>query len=133
MSLSLWVGGLIIFFGIYYDVDKRYKYLCRDSENKVIRTFSYLVLALAQALLLAFLVKAALGLSVDNFGAYIAACCFVSVVFIAIIQFFIVELGDLGKFLSLLLADTSAHFLREEHSRWKRYRHSSVICIRSCR
>lgn len=103
MSLSLWVGGLIIFFGIYYDVDKRYKYLCRDSENKVIRTFSYLVLALAQALLLAFLVKAALGLSVDNFGAYIAACCFVSVVFIAIIQFFIVELGDLGKFLSLLL------------------------------
>ncbi|MEG0157628.1 MAG: YhgE/Pip domain-containing protein, partial [Anaerovoracaceae bacterium] len=64
LSLSLWVGGLIIFFGIYLDVDKRYKYLCRDSENKVIRSFVYLLLGLAQAVVLSLVIKFGLGLEV---------------------------------------------------------------------
>ncbi|MEG2323294.1 MAG: YhgE/Pip domain-containing protein [Anaerovoracaceae bacterium] len=103
LSLSLWVGGLIIFFGIYLDVDKRYKYLCRDSKNVVLRSVVYLALGLAQATILAMVIKFALGLQVAHFTAYILGCCLVSMVFISIIQFCLVHLKDLGKFVALLL------------------------------
>ncbi|MEG0392505.1 MAG: YhgE/Pip domain-containing protein [Anaerovoracaceae bacterium] len=103
LSLSLWVGGLIIFFGIYLDVDKRYKYLCRDSENKVIRSFVYLLLGLAQAVVLSLVIKFGLGLEVENMATYILSCCLVSMVFVSIIQFCLVHLGDMGKFVALLL------------------------------
>lgn len=103
MSLSLWVGGLIIFFGIYYDLDRRFKWLCRDSDKPLLRSFVYLLLGLAQAVLLAVIVKYALGLQVNHMGAYFASCLLVSVVFISIIQFCIVHLGDIGKFIAMLL------------------------------
>lgn len=103
MSLSLWVGGLIIFFGIYYDIDRRFKWLCRDSDRPLLRSFVYLLLGLAQAVLLAIIVKYALGLEVNHMGAYFASCLLVSVVFISIIQFCIVHLGDVGKFMAMLL------------------------------
>lgn len=103
LSLSLWVGGLIIFFGIYLDVDKRYKYLCRDSANPVIRSFAYLLLGVGQAVILAFIVKVALGLQVQHMYSYVLSCILVSVVFISIIQFCLVHLKDFGKFLALLL------------------------------
>lgn len=103
LSLSLWVGGLIIFFGIYLDVDKRYKYLCRDSQNKVIRSFAYLALGVAQALVLGLVIKFALGLQVTNLFLYLVSCILVSMVFISIIQLCLVHLGDMGKFVVLLL------------------------------
>ncbi len=103
LSLSLWVGGLIIFFGIYLDIDKRFKYLCRDSENVIIRSFSYLGLGIAQALVLALVIKYALGLEVDNFALYLLSCCLVSIVFISIIQFCLVHLKDMGKFIAIFL------------------------------
>ena len=103
LSLSLWVGGLIIFFGIYLDVDKRYKYLCRDSANVVIRSFAYLILGVAQALILAFVIKSVLGLEIEHMTQYVLSCVLVSVVFISIIQFCLVHLKDFGKFLALLL------------------------------
>lgn len=103
LSLSLWVGGLIIFFGIYLDVDKRYKYLCRDSANPVIRSIAYILLGVAQALILAVVVKFALGLHVEHMYSYILSCVLVSAVFISIIQFCLVHLKDFGKFIALLL------------------------------
>lgn len=103
MSLSLWVGGLIIFFAIYFDVDRRFKWLCRDSDRPLSRSFVYLLLGLAQAIILAVIVKYALGLQVNHMGAYFSSCLLVSVVFISIIQFCIVHLGDIGKFVAMLL------------------------------
>lgn len=103
LSLSLWVGGLIIFFGIYLDVDKRYKYLCRESSKPVVRSFSYLALGTVQALILAIVVKYALGLEVEHMTPYILSCILVSLVFVSIIQFCLVHLKDLGKFVALLL------------------------------
>ncbi|MEG0292418.1 MAG: YhgE/Pip domain-containing protein [Anaerovoracaceae bacterium] len=103
LSLSLWVGGLILFVGIYLDIDRKFPTLSRDSERKVIRSFSYLGLALAQALVLAVVIKFALGLEVSNMAGYIGACCLVSMVFISIIQFCMVHLGDAGKLVVILL------------------------------
>ena len=103
LSLSLWVGGLIIFMGIYYDPDNKFKILSRASEKRVLRSFLYLVLGLVQALTLALIVLYGLGLKVVNIPLYLFSCCLVSLVFIAVIQFLMVFLKDIGKFISMIL------------------------------
>ncbi|MEG6572140.1 YhgE/Pip domain-containing protein [[Clostridium] cellulosi] len=101
MSLSLWVGGLLIFFGIYLDADCRIKVLSRYSDKKLLRVGAFILIGIAQALTLAVIVQFALGLSISNVAAFYFSCILVSVVFISIIEFLIVHLGDIGKFLSL--------------------------------
>jgi len=101
LSLSLWVGALIIFFGIYLDSDGKFKILSRNSENKVARSFIYLLIGFTQAVVLGIVVKFGLGLKVDNLALYFISCCLVSMVFISIVQFFLVHLKDLGKFLAI--------------------------------
>lgn len=103
MSLSLWVGGLIMFFGIYLDPDKRMRILSRDSGHKLVRTAFFALISLAQAVILAFLVKWVLGLQVNNMVGYFFACVVVSLVFASIIQLFIVHMGDVGKLLAIIM------------------------------
>ncbi len=103
LSLSFWVGALIMFVGIYLDADGKFKILSRDSEHKAARSFLYLVIGLIQAFVLAEALRYGLGLEVANLPLYYAACCLVSITFIAIVQFLMVHLKDLGKFLSILL------------------------------
>jgi putative membrane protein len=101
MSLSMFVGGLMIFFGIYLDADNKFKLLARDSEKKVLRSILYLVIGLVQAIVLGFVLLLALGLNVQHIFMFFVSCCLVSVVFIAIIQFFLVFFKDVGKFLCI--------------------------------
>ena len=103
LSLSLWVGALIIFFGIYLDADEKFRLLSRRSDRRVIRSFSYLVIGLLQALLLALVLQFGLGLQINHPLAFYLACCLVSMVFIAIVQLLIVFLKDVGKFLAIAL------------------------------
>ncbi|MDD3028474.1 MAG: YhgE/Pip domain-containing protein [Erysipelotrichaceae bacterium] len=103
MSLSLWVGALMIFFGIYFDGDGHFKILNRHSDHKLIRSLIYLGLGLAQAIVLGLVLIMGLGLEVDNLPLYFGALCLVSMVFIAIVQFCIVHLGNLGKFCAIAL------------------------------
>jgi putative membrane protein len=103
LSLSLWVGALIIFFAIYLDADGKFNLLSRNTENKVLRSFAYLLIGLIQALLLGTLLKVVLGLEIQHLIHYFGACCLVSLVFISIVQFFLVFLKDIGKFLSIAL------------------------------
>jgi len=103
LSLSLWVGGLMIFVGIYYDPDNKFNILSRETENKVARSFIYLLIGFSQAVVLGVVLLFGLGLKVDNMPLYFLSCCLVSMVFISIIQFLMVYLKDLGKFLCMLL------------------------------
>ncbi len=103
MSLSLYVGALIMFVGLYLDIDEKIKILARNSENKFIRVAIFALIGVAQALLLALLVKYALGLTIANTAMYYLSCILVSMVFITIVEFFFVILGDAGKFLAMLL------------------------------
>lgn len=103
MSLSLWVGGLMIFFGIYLDYQKKIRILSKDSDHVVLRAFVFMLLGLLQAVLLAFVIRHALGIDVSNLGMLYLSCCLVSLTFISIIQFCLVHLGDIGKFVALLL------------------------------
>lgn len=103
MSLSMWVGGLMIFFGIYLDYQKKIRILSKDSDHVVLRAFVFMLLGLLQAVLLAFVIHHALGIKVANLGMLYLSCCLVSLTFISIIQFCLVHLGDAGKFVALLL------------------------------
>ncbi len=101
MSLSLWVGAILMFFGIYLDADERIKVLSRHSNKKVVRVCAFALIGVAQAIALGMIVQLGLGFSVDNVPAYYASCILISLVFISIVEFLIVNLKDLGKFLSI--------------------------------
>lgn len=103
LSLSLWVGGLMIFIGIYFDPENKFKIISRDAENKVVRSFIYLSIGFVQAVVLGIVLKVGLGLEVANVPLYFLSCCLVSCVFISIIQFMMVYLKDLGKFFCMVL------------------------------
>jgi putative membrane protein len=85
------------------DSERKFKLLTAASQHRLARSFLYLLIGFAQALLLAFVLQYSLGLNVANPLAYYAACCLVSMVFISIVQFLMVHLKDLGKFLSIIL------------------------------
>lgn len=103
LSLSLWVGALIIFFAIYLDADGKFRLLSRNSDNKLLRSFAYLLIGLVQAIFLGIILKVFLGLTIEHLLLYYAACCLISLVFISIVQFLLVFLKDIGKFLSIAL------------------------------
>lgn len=103
MSLSLWVGAILIFFGIYLDPDNRLRRLSRFSENKIFRVVGFVLIGFAQAIVLAVAVRYGLNLKVADMPAYFLSCVLVSIVFISIVEFLIIQLKDLGKFLSLVL------------------------------
>ncbi len=103
LSLSLWVGALIMFVGIYLDQEGKFRILTCNSEHRVARSFLYLLIGFAQAIVLALALQYGLGLKVDNKLLYYASCCLVSMVFISIVQFLMVHLKDLGKFLSIVM------------------------------
>lgn len=103
LSLSMWVGALIIFFAIYLDADGKFKLLSRNSDNKLLRSFAYLLISLVQAIFLGIILKVFLGLTVEHLFLYYAACCLISLVFISIVQFLLVFLKDIGKFLAIAL------------------------------
>lgn len=101
LSLSFWVGALIIFFGIYFDADGKFKLLSRNSNNKLARSFIYLLIGFVQAMVLGVVLTAGLGLHVEHVFLYYFACSLISVVFIAIVQFLLVFAKDIGKFLAI--------------------------------
>jgi putative membrane protein len=103
MGLSLWVGGLMIFFGIYLDYNKKIKILSKDSKNPILRTVCFAGISALQGILLAIVIKYILGITVNNLGLLFVSCILVSLTFMAIIQFCLVNFGNVGKFLSLLL------------------------------
>lgn len=103
MSLSLWVGGLMIFFGIYFDPDHKFKLLSRHSSHVIKRTFAYFVIGLLQAVFLGIVLIIALGLTITNMPLYFASCCLVSLVFISIIQLLLLYFSNIGKFFAIAL------------------------------
>ena len=103
LSLSLWVGAIILFVGIYLDSEGKFKILSRNSEHKATRSFLYLVIGIVQAIVLAQAIRYGLGLEVKEPVLYYLSCCLVSLAFISIVQFCMVHFKDLGKFLSIVL------------------------------
>ncbi|HEX3029511.1 MAG TPA: YhgE/Pip domain-containing protein [Clostridia bacterium] len=102
MSLSLWVGSLLIFYTIYLDPEIKFKRVARNSKG-YLRFFSYYIIAIVQALVLGVVIEKGLGLDVKNIPLFYGVCILVSLTFISIMQFLIVHLRDVGKFIAILL------------------------------
>ncbi len=102
MSLSLWVGGIMIMMGLYYDPDQRFKVLGRKSNQKILRLVLYNIIAIIQALILGFILKLCLGFTVTNYLLYYGSCILISMVFLVIIMFLFFNFKDVGRFLALL-------------------------------
>ena len=103
MGLSLWVGGLLIFFGIYLDYNRKIKSLTKDSTHVIRQTFLFGALSVAQGLLLGLVIQFGLGIEVAHPAMLYPACILTAWAFTAIIQFCIMHCGDLGKLLAMLL------------------------------
>lgn len=103
MSISLWVGGLIMLVMLYNDPEDKYKLMGKNAKNKFLRTVLYLTIAGVQGIVLGFLLKLGLGFSVTNIALYYGTCVLISMMFTSIILFLIVNLGDVGKFICILL------------------------------
>jgi len=103
MSISLWVGALMSFVVFYYDYEKRFKILGKGATHKNLRNVCYLLIGIAQAIVLGAILKAVLGLQIANLWSYYGTCILVSLVFTSMMQLMITHLGDVGKFLAVLL------------------------------
>jgi putative membrane protein len=103
MSLSLWVGALILFVGIYLDTEGRFKIMSRESEHKAVRAFLFQLIAFCQAIALGIVVKNGLGLDVANVPLYYFSIVLVSMSFMSIVQFLMIHLKSAGKLLTIIL------------------------------
>lgn len=106
MSLSLWVGGILILMGLYYDPDQRFKTLGRNSDHRGKRLLYYNVISIVQAVILGFLLKLILGFEVTNIFLYYGSCILISGAFLAVVMFLFFNFKDIGKFLSLVFLVT---------------------------
>ena len=93
----------MIYFGIYLDYNRKIKSLTKDSNRIILRTLSFGLISMAQGVLLAIVIKDILHIVVNNPLMLFMSCILVSLTFMTIIQFCIINLGDAGKFVSLLL------------------------------
>lgn len=103
LSIGLWVGALMAYVVFYYDQDKRFKLLGKYADNKFLQILLYFLIAVAQGIITGFLLKVGLGFTVTNVALYYFTCIAISVVFMSIIQFLIMNFGDIGKFISLVI------------------------------
>lgn len=103
VSLSLWVGSLILLIVLYFDPHNRFPILGEDADNKFLRFLIYSALATFQGFILGFLLKDLLHYSVTNIWLYYGTFILVANVFFTIIHYLITQLGDLGKLISIVL------------------------------
>lgn len=103
ISVALWVGALMAYVVLYYDQDKRFKLLGKFADNKLVQCALYFVIAIIQGLVTAFLLKIGLGMNIENNLLYYGTAVLIGITFMSIIQFLIMNFGEAGKFVALLL------------------------------
>lgn len=103
LSIGLWVGALMAYVVLYYDQEKRFKLLGKYSDKKFLQIALYFIIAILQGIITGVLLKIGLGFNVTNLLLYYFTCILVSIVFMGIMQFLIMNFGDIGKFLALVI------------------------------
>ncbi|EPR13162.1 YhgE/Pip domain-containing protein [Ruminiclostridium papyrosolvens] len=102
VSLSLWVGALLMFFAIYLDEEVRFRRFSSESKGYM-RFFAYTFIGIAQALVLDIVILKGLHLEVANMGLFVLTSIIISLSFTSIMRFLLVQLRDVGKFIAILL------------------------------
>lgn len=102
VSLSLWVGALMMFFAIYLDPDVKFRRLNKNSKG-FLRFAGYTLIGIAQALVLDITILNGLQLQVKSTGIFVLVSIIISLAFTSIMRFLLVQLRDVGKFIAILL------------------------------
>ena len=103
LSIGLWVGALMLYVVLYYDQKHRFGILDHESGNKILQNCIYLGIGAVEGLITGFLLKALLGFNVGSMGTYLFECILVGMAFTTIMQLLIRNLGDIGKFIALIV------------------------------
>ena len=103
ICVGLWVGILMAYVNLYYDQQKRFKIFGNHSEYRIIRSIAYLGIALVQGFITAYLLKVGLNMQIENNLLYYGSVALVACTFLCIVQFLIVNFGEAGKMIGLLL------------------------------
>lgn len=103
ISIGLWVGALMFYVVLYYDKNKRFGDLGIDSKNYLKRTLLYHVIATISGFVLALLLQLLLDFNITNYFLYYISIILIANTFIGIMELLIVNLGDVGKFLGLII------------------------------
>lgn len=102
VSLSLWVGALMMFFAIYLDPEVKFRRVSTNSKG-FLRFAGYTLIGTAQALVLDIAILNGLHLQVKNTGLFILVSIIIALAFTSIMRFLLVQLRDVGKFIAILL------------------------------
>lgn len=103
LSIGLWVGALMSYVVLYYDQERRYKLLGKYADNKILQIALYIGIAVIQGLLTGAVLKVGLGFDVQNTLLYYSSCVVIAIAFMSVIQFLIMNFGDIGKFVALIV------------------------------
>lgn len=103
ISIALWVGCLMMFVVFYYDKKNRFKKLGMENNNFVERNLYYHITATITGIILGILLQWLLDLNITNILLYYISMVLVANMFMAIIQFLIVNFDDIGKFIALII------------------------------
>ena len=102
-NVSLWTGGLVALMTIFYDYKRRLSWLGPKSPKPVLRFLTFLGIAAAQGILCGLAAQFILGLPVNNPLLYYIGLPVIGMTFTLIIEFFMLNFGDIGKMLSMIL------------------------------
>lgn len=103
ISISLWIGSLVIMVVMYYDPKKRFYIFDKNYENKIKQFFGYILLVTLQSFILTFLISKSFNFEYLNFKIFLISVFITNICFFNMIYFFIILLDDIGKFFAIML------------------------------
>lgn len=103
LCIGLWVGSLMCYVVLYYDQRKRFGIFCHDYKNKYLQNLIYILFGAIQGFITALLLKVGLKFNIENYFLYYSSAILIGITFMSIIQFLIRNLGDIGKFIALII------------------------------
>lgn len=102
ISISLWVGNLVIVITLFYDRNRSFGIF--DKENTGIKQYlAYICLSIIQTFILSFLILSTFNFDKLNLPIFFIGMLSVNLTFFNIIYFMNRLSSDIGKFLSMIL------------------------------
>lgn len=103
ISLSLWVGALVLLIVLFYDARDRFHVFSRNYYDKNYQLLAYLGLIMIQATLFSVLMYTSFKLPLTNDFLFISSIFLISASFFMMIYFLMIAFDDLGKLVAIVL------------------------------
>ena len=89
---------------LYYDQKHRFGIFDKDTKkNRILQNLAYIAIGAIEGIGTGLLLMYMLKFDVSSLPIYLGECMLVGIAFMSIIQFLIRNLGDIGKFIALII------------------------------